>query len=398
MIRKIMFDECNDENLGHVGQAIFDQRKQDGPAKLVHEISAYYVNLIKSCVAPKNGRVYSPFERGFYETKTKEPSIQDYTTPIELQALCRLLGPGGVRVLDYEMIKLSVRSISEIKTVLVANNVMVTDENMDASSGAKWDKISKTFRFLERLTEHSILFGLILCFRKELRSALSVVAKEKTPFMAQSVHLIHQRLVENGVIHNKFNQMSLDFGVVSAFSDNIINTIVVEKLKEDTKSPDEEMQYYRRAIPVLFGFLFTNNAWKNVYFHVPTGALSNNGLCIAHTLQLLLDAVSPLNRRKEYSRQLKINFLKYAALTQLNMNTSQFRQQYSAHKVRDLFCFLDYFVRLDSDLRTSDLEQAGVPYAMIRSQYVRLYGDANDITKTEGLVGLNQEEEVEGRN
>merc|ERR1719356_108905 len=96
-----------------------------GRKKLIHKIADYYVNLIESCVNPKNGRVYSPFERGFYDLKTKEPSIQDYTTPNELQALCRLLGPGGVRVLDCEMIRQSLRCISEIKLVLVANQVMI---------------------------------------------------------------------------------------------------------------------------------------------------------------------------------------------------------------------------------------------------------------------------------
>ena len=71
---------------------------------------------------------------------------------------------------------------------------------------------------------------------------------------------------------------------------------------------------------------------------------------------------------------------------------------------RDLLCFLDYvsslffqinsteceFILLDDDLNVSDLEQAGIPYAMIRSQYVRLYGKANDITRTEGLVTFHE--------
>merc|ERR1719356_772196 len=108
-----------------------------GRKKLIHKIADYYVNLIESCVSPKNCRVYSPFERGFYDLKSKEPSIQDFTTPIELQALCRILGPGGVRVLDYRMIHKSCDCIEEIKTVLTANQVMVT-QNVDASSGKKW--------------------------------------------------------------------------------------------------------------------------------------------------------------------------------------------------------------------------------------------------------------------
>jgi len=390
MIRKVMFDECNDEMLGHVGQAVFPEKSDNPRRKLVHTISGYYVNLIESCVSPKNGRVYSPFERGFYELKNKEPSIQDFTTPNELQALCRLLGPGGVRVLDYNMIQKSLDCIEKIKVVLDANQVMVTSD-LDASSGQKWSKTAQTFRYLDKLTREAIRLGLILCFRRELRAALKVIANEKTPFMSRSVDLIHERLLECGVIHNKFNQMALDFGVVSALSDNIMHTIVMNKLKDsNSQDPEKELQFYRRAIPILFGFIFSCNDWKNVYFHVATGALNNNGMCIAHTLQLLLDAVAPLNRRKEFSRKLKLEFLRYASLTLLNLNSSQFRQQYSAHCSRDLLCFLDYFIRLDEDLTVSDLEQAGVPYALIRSQYVRLYGEANDMI-TEGLVRTNEQ-------
>eukprot|EP00493_Phyllostaurus_siculus_P021820 UN22149 len=66
-------------------------------------------------------------------------------------------------------------------------------------------------------------------------------------------------------------------------------------------------------------------------------------MCIAHTLQLLLDAVAPLNRRQEISRKLKLDFLRYASLSLLNLNTDQFLQQFTAHKSRDLLCFLDYF-------------------------------------------------------
>jgi len=393
MIRKVMFDECNDELLGHVGQSVFPpMEKMTGRKKLIHKIADYYVNLIESCVNPKNGRVYSPFERGFYDLKPKEPSIQDFTTPIELQSLCRLIGPGGVRVIDHRMIHKSDACIDNIKTVLAANQVMVSQALDASSSGLKWGKTSATFRYLDKLTQESIRLGLLLCFRKQLRKALKVISTEKTPFMSRSVDLIHERLLECGVIHNKFNTMALDFGVVSSLSDSIMHTIVITKLRDEDKSkdPEKELEFYRTAIPVLYGFMFSSNDWKNVKFDVPTGALDNNGMCIAHTLQLLLDAVAPLNRRQEISRKLKLDFLRYASLSLLNLNTDQFLQQFTAHKSRDLLCFLDYFILLDDDLNVSDLEQSGIPYAMIRSQYVRLYGTANDITKTEGLVQMNE--------
>merc|ERR550534_2029987 len=113
-------------------------------------------------------------------------------------------------------------------------------------------------------------------------------------------------------------------------------------------------------------------------------------MCIAHTLQLLLDSITQGKSRAELARDLKLKFLRYASLTLLNMNIPQFRTQYAAHKPRDLLCFLDYFIRLDDSLSVSDLEQAGVPYALIRAQYVRLYGAANKMAM-EDLVNLNND-------
>eukprot|EP00494_Astrolonche_serrata_P008236 UN08273 len=72
------------------------------------------------------------------------------------------------------------------------------------------------------------------------------------------------------------------------------------------------------------------------------------------------------------------------------MNTPTFRAQYSAHRSKDLLCFLDYFIRIDSSLSVSDLEQSGIPYALIRAQYVRLYGKANKMA-TESLVNTHQD-------
>jgi hypothetical protein len=66
--------------------------------------------------------------------------------------------------------------------------------------------------------------------------------------------------------------MALDFGVVSPLSDSMMHTVVLGKLKEDSASEaDSELEIYRRAIPILFGFIFTSDSWKNVSFNVPTG-------------------------------------------------------------------------------------------------------------------------------
>lgn len=287
------------------------------------------------------------------------------------------------------MLRMSVKCIHEIKIVLVANQVMVQKET-NVSSPQQWKQVANTFRHLEKLSQHSTLLGLILCFRKELREALRVVAGEKTPFMARSVALIQKRLVDHGQLHPRFNQLALDFGVVSPLTDTNMHTVVLQKLKEKCSDPEQEMQFFRKAIPVLFGFLFTSPAWKNVRFDVKTGALTNNGLCIAHSIQLLLDALTYGNERAQFSRDLKLKFLRFASLTLLNMNSPQGRANYPAHKSKDLLCFLDYFIRLDDSLSVSDLQAAGVPYSLIRSQYVRLYGNANAM-KQEEKVDLNTE-------
>ena len=95
MIRKVMFDECNDAGAGYVGQTVLPKRKKEKdpnmPNGLVETISMFYTHLITSCVEAKYNRVYSPFENGFYDLKPMEPSIQDFTTPNELQVNFLLL-------------------------------------------------------------------------------------------------------------------------------------------------------------------------------------------------------------------------------------------------------------------------------------------------------------------
>jgi len=55
--------------------------------------------------------------------------------PVKLLALCRLIGPGGVRVLDTEMIRRSLHCLKKIKTSILAN-MLVIDKGLDVSSSA----------------------------------------------------------------------------------------------------------------------------------------------------------------------------------------------------------------------------------------------------------------------
>jgi hypothetical protein len=78
---------------------------------------AWYLDLIRDRFSTA-GIVLSPLKRVLIGPSTSQFRVQSYTDPSELMALCKLIGPGGVRYFDQQLNQQLAYLIKNVKVML----------------------------------------------------------------------------------------------------------------------------------------------------------------------------------------------------------------------------------------------------------------------------------------
>jgi len=361
--------------------------------KLIHKITSVYMHMLGN---GRQGKVYSPLYKGFFDVQpdTQGSNAEDYFSPSELIALCRIIGPSGVRVMDTDLIKKATKNLEVLKMIFEKNTTLLKKIDMRKFYGIKqWAAVITKISGLDELVKNSISLGSILLFRKTLRDALSKVMRKEAPFESNSVHLLHERLMNSELDHKtltsenqRFNDLALDFGILSDLSDSIFRSIASMK----TPQGDPEGHMWRTYSPLMFGVCFVVDSWAHHRFHVSLGALSNNGFALAEAVHFICSvfAKDPVERRA-----LKEKYLNIASMTLLYMRDPRMKNKYKDYNVDDMLTYLDYFVSSSKDLPATVLDKVSVSNSVIRAQYVSTYGEMTGMWTEASIVQKDDEDE-----
>ncbi|ETO15217.1 hypothetical protein RFI_22147 [Reticulomyxa filosa] len=368
MIRDLLYADFYDDSVGGVGGPLGVPKKQESTSgvkevtkkndRLIHDIRDWYVNIVDSrCAAPGSGAVYSPILNGFYDLQSNRTApLEDYCSLTELESLCRVIGPSGVRVIDIEIVKIGHAAMVKIAKTLRDNKDLIQGVEMEKFFGEeRWKNVVTRFKGLDIISKQGIVVGSVILFRKLLRKAL----------------LYHKRIYVDS-----FSHLSLDVGIVSTFSDNVMRNVFYELGKDDSST--KLWQY----IPLVFGIAFANPFWRGCRYSMEFGALDNNGFAIADCVQNLISIFcDPQEHRK-----MKLQFLGIAGRSLLYLKKSR-----NDPIVNHLYLLLDYFVSLSKDLTLHDLQAVSIPYDVIRAQIVKIYGDASGM-KTDDPLNTQEDD------
>jgi len=186
---------------------------------------------------------------------------------------------------------------------------------------------------------------------------------------------LHDRLYHKRIYVDAFSHLSLDVGIISTFSDNVMRNVFYELGKEDSTS--KLWQY----IPLVFGISFANPFWRGCRYSMEFGALDNNGFAIADCVQNLISIFcDPQEHRK-----IKLQFLSFAGRSLLYLKKAR-----NDPIVNHLYLILDYFVSLSKDLTLHDLQTVSIPYDVIRAQIVKIYGDASGMNTDDPMLEADE--------
>jgi NCK-associated protein 1 len=134
MARQVLLQETFDTKVSTVGEVLLSaQRAESDPNSIVSKLADFYVALVEQHVsstvlAGGSGIIcYSSFRQAFvrYPVPGQKGVLpmhaELFTAPAELRALCTLIGPQGVRVIDSRLLSVIEKRVAQIKIILAAD-------------------------------------------------------------------------------------------------------------------------------------------------------------------------------------------------------------------------------------------------------------------------------------
>ena len=123
---------------------------------------------------------------------------EEFVNVSELKALCRLIGPYGVKLINGEVLKLVALTTRKLKDVLQENRAACLElQKLFVEKDSECLQAFRSFRNLDLSAGLLTSIGLALHFRQLLHECLGVVTQELVPFVRDAVNGVFQQYARN---------------------------------------------------------------------------------------------------------------------------------------------------------------------------------------------------------
>ncbi len=358
-------------NLKYIGSPYEVDRQKHVHDNAIISYARWYTDLISNANI-KYKLLYARPKKTFVSTPAT-PIIsfngEEYLGMPELTALCTLVGPFGVRVLDQHLLDELYNLAEQLQTVLSTHVKDLKDVESSLYSDNVIKGLDKKFKGLEKLMELCISIGGILAFRRNLHEALEDVVRQNIPIIYKVIHAAHKQYEENVFMDNKFlliDEMATDCGIPANNADSALK-IRLSRMAENSAAWE--------MLPVAFSVLLTcTPLWKDNDYNTEIEGWTNNAhLAIDCFNQLLVAIFTVKSSERIVIEQMYEKFAECAAILLLNL-----RSQKGADKTVDsCYIFADKLVQEAPFMHTSIFEEL-TPYSMLRPIYRQAYEGANN--------------------
>ncbi|KAI3642524.1 hypothetical protein MP228_012079 [Amoeboaphelidium protococcarum] len=354
----------------------------------------WYVEYVRDR-ATYNVAVVSELKKQIVSHSQSTFKAQYYTDLTELIALCQIIGPSGVRIMDERFLHLIFHTLKDVKEYVNANSELLFQLQKNWFIEGRFDDLAKKFKGVDDVLQKSINVGLVLLFRKNLYEALGIAFSNKASAVTSLV----------GNVYNKYD-VNVFNNVEYAALDNLANFIGINDRGDNMVKVAFNMlcknqmtdQKLFSLLPYLFAVAFKSlvpDLQSN--FIVQLEALDNNGHCLAYTVDVMLTyliALTSPNAESGFIAQVHKEFVQVSS-AMLMKNKDSLR----ADVIRGLYLVVRKFCQLSKYISTDVLEEV-FPYAIARAafgdlgrkqgaqQKVKTSKNAPANTKTEEEVAL----------
>lgn len=389
VIREACLKQCYSKSLSDVNKidwSVEGEIAWGTEVSLMKFISKWYGDFVSKRLT-QPGVCYSANRKAFISRAAMQFKAEEYSDLAELQALCRLVGPYGVKAIDREIMRFIVENISGIKTVLRNNKSalegIATNYHKDVSVQIKSIKAQDADEFVNR----SISIGNALQFRALLHEAQKGILEVDVPYIYRVIQLIFEQYPRNTFMKPEFIEMDslaascgLDVGTADQALKGVLSKLVGE--------PDRSIL---KLLPYMYAASFLcSKVWGEAVYHSTIEAHSNN----AHTMSLAINAllISVEASSGEGGEGDLINLIRKFVEASSCILLKQAQQPLKAteklgiQSFPSIMIFMDKFIQ-ESPLLTQDVLEEYMPYSLLRSMYKSLH----EISKEKGKK-VTQEE------
>jgi len=366
------------------------------PVPIIWHVASFYSTMFAQDLAAQQGIVYSPLRKCFISRKGQAVAtgvaaqgqnaaaleFERFTDVSELRALCTLIGPAGVSVIERGLLKLVFRFAKVVKDVLLSNQTVLLNLSNRFTEQSVWLDNIGILSNMDPLCSALASIGCILHFRLLLRSALQSVVKQHSPFVHQAVALAHRAVHDAGVVVEPklavLDGLASDVGLDVGEADHPLRQVLAP-LK--TTVADNNMFGF---LPELFGLMFLSQRWRTAQFSIELEGHTNNNHTIALAVRQLLVQFARLHVKEspppaEVERRISADlgrFVRCSAFTMTHLKVLNAREANNpaAHfPLPHIMIFLEHCVKACAGrVENSVLEQC-FPFTMLRTNAIQVY-------------------------
>lgn len=280
--------------------------------------SVYMALLARQAQVP-GGYLFSSYRFTFVtnETGAEVPMIaENYTDRRELQALCQLIGPYGVRTIDQLLLRVVTEQVAALKQLVTSNNDALQNLMYVWSDRIKSSEFSQRLRNPDELLARTIYIGVILSFRRLLFAALSDVMERRVPFISNCIKnlYMHFQLGENAEVGTRVAGacpcarltpgappliQAIDRLATAAGIHSIVDPQLCDALRPFCTSPQHDFRLWNLLL-IFYAFSLPSLASaKDMGYRPALDANSNNAHCLAIAMQMLSAALISLSATED---------------------------------------------------------------------------------------------------
>eukprot|EP01104_Vermistella_antarctica_P018181 TRINITY_DN6651_c0_g2_i1.p1 TRINITY_DN6651_c0_g2~~TRINITY_DN6651_c0_g2_i1.p1 ORF type:complete len:1159 (+),score=342.64 TRINITY_DN6651_c0_g2_i1:203-3679(+) len=348
---------------------------------LIGKLAAWYsefVNKIAACQF-----IHSPNRRCFYSAAPHANlHVQEYTKHDELVALCQLVGPAGVRLIDRNILKFVARNVAALKDLIGSNKATLELLGKCYTKEAATNSKIRELKSLDGFMNRSVSIGNALNFRKLLHQALGDVMGAKTGHLRNAVGTFFNQYLRNTFLTPEYIPLDVlagDCGIDVSVADQPLKSYI------NSVSTSADLVLWS-LLPHMFAAGFTSTVWQNASYNTALEAYNNNAHSLATCISTLITALVATSADDNTTEQeivtLLTKFIEMSSFILMRMACMPAKEIASKHRIHNIssvMIFLDIFIE-ESPLLSRDVLEGYMPYTLLRSMYKDVYhkGDTTD--------------------
>jgi NCK-associated protein 1 len=374
MLREVLLGEAYARPLGKIGRADwFPEGDIDFSEAMIGTIAKWYADFLSKRVF-----CFSPLRLAFVAKPGAPAGVlfraEEYADYVELQALARIVGPYGIKLIEREILRYILSNIAGIKESIAANVATLDDISANYHKEAKCNEALRKLRDVDTFVTRSIAVGNALELRKLLHSAMETVAQSQAPYMFNVIHTAFDQYARNTFMFPEFlptDVLAADIGVDVETADQTLKVMLRKAAPEADKKLWD-------LLPVMYAVSFSvSTVWREAQYKPFLEGHLNN----AHTLLTAIDslitafsAITVVGAADEATIAAQLyRYVEISAIILLRMARAK-ADKHGPVDFPSVITFLDRFVQA-SPMLTNDMLERCLPYALLRNMYKQIYED-----------------------